>query len=140
MWYNPITVWLLHTPLHGMFSGNTMVVGNTGRKSGNPYHVPVGYLRVGESPLTVSYKRRRWWRNLRSGASVTLCLHGEDVGAQADVIEDDQGVAEGLRAFIRGNQQAARMFGVKLSAEGQPEPESLHRASSERVIVRTSLK
>jgi hypothetical protein len=140
MWYNPIMVWLLNSPLHGMLSGNTMVIHYTGRKSRKGLCVPVGYLRQGEVLLTISYKHRTWWRNLRGGADVTLHLKGKDVGAHTEVIEDDQGVAEGLKVFIGGNQQAAHMFGVSLGVQGQPEPESLQKAACERVIVRTSLK
>jgi len=140
MWYNTITVWLLHSPLHGMFSGNTRVLGYAGRKSGKTYHLPVDYFRVGETLLTVSYKSRTWWRNLRGGASVTTYLQGKEVNGHAEVIEDEVGVVDGLKAIIRGKKQAARIFGVKLSADGQPDPETLRQAASERVIVRTVLQ
>ncbi|OGO64427.1 MAG: hypothetical protein A2030_00580 [Chloroflexi bacterium RBG_19FT_COMBO_50_10] len=140
MWFNTITIWLLHSPLHGMFSGNTMVVSFTGRKSGKTYRVPVGYLRVGVTLLTVSFKRRTWWRNLRGGAPVTLRLQGKDVTAQAEVVEDEQGVVEGLKDFIGENPQARRIFGVRLGADGQLESESLQRAARDRVIVHTTMK
>src|SRR4030042_5393218 len=140
MWYNSITVWLLQSSLQGMFSGNTMVVGYTGRKSGKTYHLPVDYLRVGETLLTISYKSRTWWRNLRGGAPVTILLQGQDINAHSEVIEDEQGVAEGLKAFIVRNRSAARMFGVRLGADGQVDPESLMQAARNRVIVRTTLK
>ena len=140
MWYNSITVWLLNSPLHGMFSGNTMVVGFTGRKSGKAYQIPVDYFQVGDTLLTVSYKHRTWWRNLRGGAPVTLHLRGKDINGHSEVIEDEQGVAEGLKAFIVRNRLAARMFGVRLGADGQVDPESLKQAARNRVIVRTTLK
>ena len=140
MWYNTITVWLLYSPLHGMFSGKTMVVEYTGRKSGKTYHLPVDYFRVGEILLTISFKRRTWWRNLRGGVSVTIYLQGKNVNGYAEVIEDEVGVADGIKAIIGGNQQAARMFGVKLNADGQLKPDSLRQSARERVIVRTSLK
>ena len=140
MWYNPIMVWLLLSPAHGLLSGNMMIINYTGRVSGKPYRVPIGYLRAGETLHTVSYKRRKWWRNLRGGASVTLHLQGKNIDSRADVIEDDQGVVEGLKAFIGGNHQAARMLGVKISENGQAELESLKQAAAGRVIVRTFLK
>jgi deazaflavin-dependent oxidoreductase (nitroreductase family) len=140
MWYNPIMEWVLKSPLHGMLSGNTMIVYFIGRKSGKAYHVPVGYLHKNDSLLTVSSKQRTWWRNLRGGADVTILLKGKLVSAHAQVAEDNQGVAEGLKDFIGENQQAARIFGVKLGVNGQLEPESLQQATRERVIVRTSLR
>src|SRR4030042_5072097 len=98
MWYNPIMVWLLQSFLHGMLSGNMMVINFVGRKSSKIYHVPVSCLRLGDTLLTVSYKRRTWWRNLRGGASVTIRLQGKDVSGQAEVVEDERGGTEGLTA------------------------------------------
>jgi hypothetical protein len=134
MWYNSIMVWLLQSPLHGM------VINYSGRKSGKNYHLPVSYFRVGENLLTVSYKRRTWWRNLRGGVPVSLHLQGKDIKGQAEVVEDEQGVVEGLKAFISGNPRAAHMFGVKFSEDNQPEPESLQQAAKGHVIVRTEVK
>jgi hypothetical protein len=139
MWFNPIVEWVLKSPLHPMLSGNTMIMHYTGRKSGISYHLPVGYQCINGMLLTANYMQRSWWRNFRGGADVTVLLKGKKVPARAQVVEDDQGVVEGLKEFIRGNQQAARLFGVKLSAEGLPEPESLQKAARERVIVRTVL-
>ena len=71
---------------------------------------------------------------------MAVLLKGKIVPAHAQVVEDDLGVREGLKAFIGENQQAARIFGVKLGANGQLGPESLQQAVRERVIVRTSLR
>ena len=139
MWYNNIMVWLLRSPLHGLLSGNMMVINYTGRKSGKTYRLPVGYLHLDDTLLTVSFKHRTWWRNLRGGAPVTVRLKGKDVPARAEVVEDDQGVVDGLKAFIGKNQQAARMLGVKMDESRQPEPESLHQAARARVVVLTKL-
>ena len=139
MWYNNIMVWLLRSPLHGLLSGNMMVINYTGRKSGKAYRLPVSYLRLDDTLLTTSFKNRTWWRNLRGGASVTVHLQGKDVFARAEVVEDDQGVVDGLKAFIGKNQQAARMLGVRLDVAHQPEPESLHQAAKARVVVLTKL-
>jgi hypothetical protein len=140
MWYNPIMVWLLDSSLHGMLSGNMMVVNYTGRKSGKNYHLPVSYLQVGETLLTISYKRRTWWRNLRGGAPVTIRLQGKDIHGRAEVIEDEVGVIEGLTAFIAGNPRTAHDFGMKVGVDGQPEPESLRQAARACVIVSTDVK
>jgi hypothetical protein len=140
MWFNNITEWLLKSPLHGMLSGNTMIVYFKGRKSGKAYHVPVSYLQVNDTLLTVSSKERTWWRNFRGGAAVTILLKGKMVQALTQAVEDDQGVAEGLKEFIRESPQMARLFKVNLTADGQLESESLIRAVRERVIVRTLLR
>lgn len=56
------------------------------------------------------------------------------------MVENEQGVMEGLTEFIGGNQRTARLFGLNLGANSQPDPESLALAAKERVIVRTTLK
>jgi hypothetical protein len=140
MWFNPLMEWLLKSPLHGMLSGNTMIVYYKGCKSGKAYHLPVGYLRANNTLLTVSYKRRTWWRNMCSGADVMVLLKGKRLPAYAQVIEDDAGVAEGLRAFISENPRFAGLFKVNVGADGQLDPVGLQQAASMRVIMRTSLK
>jgi len=117
-----------------------MVIQYTGRKTGKRYRLPVGYLRVGDTLLTTSYKRRKWWRNLRDGADVTLRLQGKDVTGYAEVVEDNHGVMEGIQAFIEHDPRTARMFGVKLAANGQLDDEILRQVASARVIVRTTIK
>ena len=139
MSYNPIIVWLLYSRFHRMLSGVTMVINYTGRRSGKVYRLPVGYSRAGDNLLTTSFKHRKWWRNLRGGANVTLRLQGKDVKARSEVVEDPQGVMEGIEAFIRSDPRARRMFGMKLGKNGQPDVESLRQAAKNRVIVRTTL-
>ena len=139
MSYNPIMVWLLYSPLHRMLSGMMMVLNYSGRKSGKAYRLPVGYKRVDGTLLTISYKQRTWWRNLRGGVPIFIRLQGKDVSGRAEVIEDELGVVEGLSAFIGGDPKAGRMFGIKINTDGQPDPESLQQAAQERVIVRTTL-
>ena len=140
MWYNPIMVWMLYSSLHGMLSGNMMVLNYTGRKSGKAYRLPISYKRIDDTLLTGSYKRRTWWRNLRGGVPVIVRLQGKDINGQAAVVEDEQGVMNGITAYIGGDPRTARMFGVKLGTDGQPETESLRQVARDQVIVRTVLK
>jgi hypothetical protein len=140
MWYNSIMLKLLNSPMHGMISGNTMIINFVGRKSGRTYRIPVGYRREGVTFTTISNRQRTWWRNLRGGASVTLRLQGKDVIGWANVVEDEQAVIDGLREFIGGDARIARMIGVKLDEGGMPEHESLNKAAEERVVILTTLK
>jgi hypothetical protein len=140
MWYNPIMVWMLYSSLHGMLSGNMMVLNYNGRKSGKAYRLPISYKKIDDTLLTGSYKRRTWWRNLRGGVPVIVRLQGKDINGQAAVVEDEQGVMNGITAYIGGDPRTARMFGVKLGTDGQPETESLRQVARDQVIVRTVLK
>jgi hypothetical protein len=139
MWYNPFMEWLLKSPMHPMLSGNMMVIHYEGKKSGKSYHHPVSYVKRNNTLLTVSYKQRTWWRNLRGGAAVKILLQGKLLPAHSQVIEDDQGVSLGLTDFMGGNPQAARMLGVYLNDDGLPMPESLTQCTKPRVIVQTTL-
>jgi deazaflavin-dependent oxidoreductase (nitroreductase family) len=140
MWFNPIIELILKSSLHGMLSGNTMIIYFTGCKSGKPYHVPVGYLRSDNHLLTVSYKARTWWRNLCGGADVKILLKGQLLPAHAQTVEDDPGVEQGLRAFIKQNPRFASGFKVSVSADGQLDPLSLQQAVKTHVIVHTILE
>jgi len=140
MWFNPLMEWLLKSPLNGMLSANTMIIYFKGQKSGKDYHIPVNYLRIDNTLMTVSSKQRTWWRNLRCGAAAMVLLKGKMLSAHACAFEDDANVAEGLKAFIKENPRMAGVFKVNVGADGQLEKESLQQAVSERVIVRTIIE
>ena len=143
MWFNPIIQWLLRSPFHGFVSKNMMLITYTGRKSGRKYTTPVNYLRMTQGPdkflATTSSRDRVWWRSLRGGAPVTIRLQGKDFPATAEVIEDDQGVAENLAAYLRQWPVIAKYFDVQLDAEGQPRSEDLTNSARTRVFIKTRL-
>jgi hypothetical protein len=60
--------------------------------------------------------------------------------AHACAFEDDASVAEGLKAYMKENPRMASVFKVDVSADGQPDNESLRQAVRQRVIVRTTLE
>ena len=138
MWYNPIMMWLLRSPLHGMLNGNTMVITYSGRKSGKLFSTPVIYVRDGDVLWTVSYRRRTWWRNL-SDSPVTLRIQGKDVTGVAKAITGQQEVADCLMIFLRKAPQIAKYMGVGLDASGQPKAEGVAEAAEARVMVRVQL-
>jgi deazaflavin-dependent oxidoreductase (nitroreductase family) len=143
MWYNRVMIALLRSPLHSMLDKNMLVLTYTGRKSGKTYSTPVNFLSFedaqGEYLLTTSYRQRTWWRNLRGGAPVTLCLHGKDRSATAVAIEDLAAVATGLASYLSQSPSIARYFDVKLDAAGKPVPQDISRAAETRVVIQTRL-
>jgi len=139
MWFNPIMKWMLRSPLHGLISKNVMLVTFAGRKSGKEYSVPVNYVRDGDQYLTVSYRQRNWWRNLRGGVPVTIRIQGRELNAVADVAEELTPVAENLAVLFQSAPQVARYLAVKLDPDGRPDPEDVVRAASGRVVVRARL-
>ena len=138
MWYNPIMMWLLRSPLHGMLSGSTMIITYTGRKSGKTLSTPVNYVRDGDVLWTISFRHRTWWRNLNA-SPVTLRIQGRDVAGVATAITDQQQVVDCLTAYLRKAPQVARYIGVALDASDQPKPQDVAEAAKTRVMVRFQL-
>jgi deazaflavin-dependent oxidoreductase (nitroreductase family) len=134
MWYNPIMMWMLRSPLHGMLSGNTMIITYTGRKSGKTYSTPVNYVRDGDVLWTVSFRQRTWWRNL-DDSPVRLRVQGKDVTGVATAMTDQQEVTDCLMAYLRKAPQIAQYIGVGLDASGQPRLQDVAEAAKSRVMV-----
>jgi hypothetical protein len=42
---------ILRSPLHGLMSRKTLMLGFTGRRSGQRYTIPMSYVRVGDEVL-----------------------------------------------------------------------------------------
>jgi deazaflavin-dependent oxidoreductase (nitroreductase family) len=136
MWFNPIMIWLIHSPLHGFVSKNMLVIGYTGRKSGKHYETPVNYVQAGSELLITSYGSRTWWRNLLGGAPVTVWLQGKPIQASGEAYTDQADVTRYLQAYLDQMPQQARYFNVTLDGQGCPIPEQVAQAAKERVIVR----
>ncbi|GAB4482762.1 MAG: nitroreductase/quinone reductase family protein [Anaerolineae bacterium] len=139
MWYNTVMQAILRSPLHGMLSGNTLLLSCQGRRSGRLYTLPVNYVRSDDRLWITSARDRTWWRNLRGGAAVTVRLKGRDCPAHAVAFEDEAGVVDGLTAYLTAAPRMARYFGVSLGGDGRPMPEDIRRIAPGRVVVRVDL-
>jgi len=75
--------------LDGLVSRQIVLLAYTGRRSGQRFTLPLGYVRDGDALLVVSQhsEQKRWWRNLRGGASVALQLRGRRGTGRAEVVE-----------------------------------------------------
>ena len=140
MWFNPIMAGLLRSPLHGLLSRGTMLITVRGRKTGRDVTTPVNYVRRGDELMTVSFRSRTWWRNLRGGRPVNLLLSGRRRDAFASVTEADAEVARGLAEIVGQKPGYARALGIALDSAGRPQPLDLARAATRRVLITTELK
>jgi len=139
MFINRFVVWLLTSPGHFLLSGNTAVLHIRGTRTGALYHVPVSYVKSGDTLTVVSSRDRTWWRNLRDGAPLSLQLRGANTAAHGIVLEDSAAVSDALRALVTANPRYARMLGMQLDENGDPLPTALARATADRVIVQLQL-
>jgi F420H(2)-dependent quinone reductase len=89
---NPVVKTLLRSPAHRLVSGRLALITVTGKKSGRAYTFPVDHERDGDHvTITVGWpERKRWWRNLRGGGSVSLVLGGVERTGQAIARGDER--------------------------------------------------
>ena len=143
MWFNPIIKWLLNSPFHRLISKNLMLITYKGRKSGKPYSTPVNYLELedieGKYLATMSLKGRVWWRNLREGTPVTVLFRGKNLQGVAEVIEDNQEVADFLSIYLQQFPQMARYFQITFDENGEPISEEVIPAAKTRVVIKIRL-
>jgi deazaflavin-dependent oxidoreductase (nitroreductase family) len=129
---------ILRSPFHGLASRSTMLVTFKGRKSGRQFTTPVNYVQEGQTLIVTSMKSRTWWKNLRGENELTILLRGKTVVAHGIVVEDEQGVEEGLNALLEKAPQYSTYFGVRL-VEGKPNKEDILQESKRRVVIKLSM-
>ena len=139
MWFNPMMIWILKSPLHGMISKGVMLVTVTGRKSGKSISTPTNYLRDGNTLWVISWRDRKWWRNLRGGANVRVLLAGKGVGGRGQVIEGEKEVAQSLFDFYCKVPNVAKYVGINLDTAGLPISADCERAAQKMVTIRVDL-
>ncbi|MEM1433042.1 MAG: nitroreductase/quinone reductase family protein [Pseudomonadota bacterium] len=133
---NPIVRGLLKSPCHRLLSGNTMLLRYRGRKSGRQYELPISYSRDSNRICGFASRDSKWWRNLESGADVGLRLAGRSITARARVETADLAeIGTGLDRFLRAVPRDAGPAGVRLRADGTPEPADVAAASAKLVAV-----
>ena len=140
MWFNPMMIWLLKSPLHRMISKGVMLVTVTGRKSGKSISTPTNYVCDGNTLWVISWRERTWWRNLRGGANVRILLEGKSVEGSGQVIEEEKAVAQSLFDYYRRIPQVAKYVQIGLDAAGLPISADCERAARKMVVVRIDLK
>ena len=97
---NPIVRALLRSPLHRLLSSRVALITVTGRRSGRPITLPVGYTRRGDlvSVVVGWPERKTWWKNLRGGErGVALLIRGEELAGSADLHEEEGRVSVDVR-------------------------------------------
>jgi hypothetical protein len=140
MWYNPVIIAILHSPVHGLLSRHMLTLTYTGHTSGLERTIPVSYLREGDRLTVMSFRQRTWWRNFRDGADVTLRLCGTTVPATAQAITDgDVVLPRHLTTLLSTHPRYARSVGIALDPDGMPNPSAVLRAARTYVLVHLSL-
>ena len=138
---NPLMTLLLRSPLHFLASDAILLLTFTGRQSGREYTTPVGYEQLDGTLYVTTQTDRVWWRNLRGGADVTVRLGGERRRGRAEVIDDDESVADYVHGFLeRHGVGAASRIALAVDGDEVPPVEALRRGLSDVVVVRIELR
>ena len=138
---NPVMRGLLRSPLHGITSRNICIVHFTGRKSGRKLNTPLSYTREGNVVRLLSNQTTRWWVNLRGeGVRVDIEIGRQRYPGTAALLEgDSEALREGVRTFIRALPRDARVYGLKLDAEGEVVEDSLAAIAGELILAEVQL-
>jgi len=131
---NDFVKFTLRSPLH-VFMGDTMLITITGRKTGREISVPVNYYTEGDTLWIISTRTRTWWRNVRTGAEVSLYLHGKNVKGFAEAILDEKAVAARIGEYVLRLPVSAKPLGVRVE-NGVANCEDTARLAKERLFVK----
>jgi len=135
---NKTMKFVLSSPLHGMVSQSTLLITFTGRMSGKAYTTPVSYSQHGNQVLVFTHAS--WWKNLGSGAPVTLRLRGRELhGLAQPEVSDKRAIAIGLAAHLRAVPFDARYYDVTFNENGNPRTEEVQAAVKTVVMIRIHL-
>ncbi len=129
---------VLRSPVHGIVSKTVLLITFTGRKSGKTYTTPVSYSQNGDQVYIFTHAD--WWKNLRSGAPVSLRIQGRELQGLAEAVaEDKSAVATGLAAHLRKVPSDARYYGVTFDDHRNPRAEEIEKAAQSVVMIRIRL-
>lgn len=138
---NPVVRSLLRSPLHGITSHNIGIFHFTGRKSGRKLNTPLSYTREGNVVRLLSNQSTRWWLNFRGeGVKVEMEIARRRYPGTAVLLEgDSEALREGVRRFIRALPRDARVYGLKLAADGEVVEASLATIAEQLILVEIRL-
>ena len=129
---------VLRSPVHGMVDKSILLITFTGRKSGKTYTTPVSYSQCDDQVYIFTHAD--WWKNLRSGAPVTLRIRGREFQGLAEpVVEDKQAVAAGLAAHLKKVPSDAKFYQVTFDDHSIPRTEEVEKAAQTVVMLRIRL-
>jgi len=129
---------VLRSPVHGIVSKFTTLITFTGRKSGKTYTTPVSYSQVDDQVYIFTHAN--WWKNLRGGASVTLCLQGQERQGWAEPIDEDKdAIATKLAAHLQKVPSDAKYYSVTFDGQGIPKADEVKQAVQTVTMIRVRL-
>ena len=138
---NPVVKFILRSPLHGLMSGNTLLLEFRGRRSGKTYLRPVSYNAVDGHVHCFTERKSNWWRNLMQAEEVGLTLQGRRiVGKPAVLADGSTRVQEALHDFLIATPRDASHAGVAFDTDGRPIASDVAEASKRLVFLSIEIR
>src|SRR6266487_2116549 len=103
--------------------------------NGRKYSTPVGFYREGNTLWVICSRNRTWWRNVKSGANVSLLLKGKTVNAFAEAELNEKVVENRLLEYICQIPMSARSFGVRMENK-IPNAEDIAHVAKEKLFIK----
>ena len=134
---NRVIKLLLRSPLHGLMSGNVMVIHFRGRKTRRQRSTPVRYLRENDGTLfCLTGRETGWWPNFLEPAAVQLRVRGRLVAATAHALPgDEERKTAALRRMLERFPSDAPYHGIKLRRGQAPTAEQYREGVARDVLV-----
>lgn len=131
---------LLRTPgLQRWMGKGLALLTFTGRRSGNSYTIPVSYHRQDDTVVVVTKRQRNWWRNFESRPEVELRLAGRRFSGRAEVVDGDSTSLGFLTEYLEKRPIDAKAYGVRIDADGKPDPDQVAALLPLIVLVRIAI-
>ena len=136
-YFNPVTRFLLATPLHSLMSGRLMLLNFTGRKTGRS-DTPVSHVHVGDSLLVPG--GGAWWKNLERRSQTQVCVRGVWSAVTPEIISEPIAMAELMQRMLAMNPAIALFTGITPGPDGRPDAAAVeHERRRGFVVVRLRL-
>lgn len=135
---NDFMAWVLRSTFHGMLSGGMMLITVAGRKSGIAYTLPVEYMEENGSLWVMSWRNRRWWRNLEGGATLGLVLRRKSLQGVGRLHTDSAVVQSRLAAYLHRMPMSAKALGIRMENK-LPKADDLARVANDLVFIQIEL-
>jgi hypothetical protein len=107
---------ILALPFSTPLSKRLMLLYLTGRRSGRSYRQPVSYVKDGDLLLTPG--GGNWKLNLDPGRPERIRLHGRDVTARPDLIDDVDEIDSALMTMTAANPRTASFIPIARRDDG----------------------
>jgi hypothetical protein len=134
---NPLMLWILRSPFHGLMSSQLLVLQYRGRKSGKVYTIPLSYVTLGGHVHCVT-RTTAWWKSVVDTPAVTIWLRGKPLAVSAERLPSASPDARtAFRMFLSANPGTARtLYDVQIGQDGKPYETDVDREVLDSIIVR----